>query len=80
MKTISATKARNNLYKLIDETAKASEPIYISGKRNNAVLLSEEDWRSIQETLYLLSISNMRESIIKGMKTPIEKCSDKLEW
>lgn len=80
MKTITATKARSNLYKLIDETAKASEPIYISGKRNNAVLLSEEDWRSIQETLYLLSIPNMRESIIKGMKTPIEKCSDRLEW
>lgn len=80
MKTITATKARNNLFKLIDETAKESEPIYISGKRNNAVLLSEEDWRSIQETLYLLSIPNMRESIIKGMKTPIDKCSDKLIW
>ena len=80
MKTVTATKARNNLYKLIDETAKVSEPIYISGKRNNAVLLSEEDWRAIQETLYLLSIPNMRESIIKGMKTPVDKCSDKLEW
>lgn len=80
MKTVTATQARSNLYKLIDETAKASEPIYISGKRNNAVLLSEEDWRSIQETLYLLSIPNMRESIIKGMQTPVDKCTDKPIW
>ena len=80
MRTITATKARSSLYKLIDETAKASEPIYISGKRNNAVLLSEEDWRSIEETLYLTSIPNMRESIIKGLKTPVEKCTDKLTW
>ena len=80
MKTITATKARSNLYNLIDETAKSSEPIYISGKRNNAVLLSEEDWRSIEETLYLTSIPNMRESIIKGLKTPVEKCTDKLTW
>lgn len=80
MKTITATKARSNLFKLIDETAEASEPIYISGKRNNAVLLSEADWRSIQETLYLISIPNIRESIIKGMKTPVDKCSNKLTW
>ncbi len=80
MKTITATDARSNLYKLIDETAEASEPIVISGKRNKAVLLSEEDWRAIQETLFLLSIPNMRESIISGMKTPIDKCSDKLVW
>ena len=80
MKTITATKARSNLYKLIDETAKDSEPIYISGKRNNAVLLSEDDWRAVEETLYLLSIPRMRESIIKGMKTPVDKCSDKLLW
>lgn len=80
MKTITATQARNNLYKLIDETAKASEPIHISGKRTNAVLISEEDWSSIQETLYLLSIPGMRKSIIKGMKEPLEKSSDKLKW
>ena len=80
MKTISATKARSNLYKLIDETAKASEPVYVTSKRSNAVLVSEEDWRSIQETLYLLSIPKMRESILKGMKEPVEKLPDKLEW
>jgi antitoxin YefM len=80
MKTITATKARENLYKLIDETAKESEPIHISGKRTNAVLISEEDWSSIQETLYLLSIPGMRESIIKGMKEPLSKSSSQLKW
>jgi prevent-host-death family protein len=80
MKIITATQARNNLYKLIDETAKASEPIHISGKRTNAVLLSEDDWKAIQETLYLVSIPGMRESIIKGLKTPVDKCADKLSW
>ncbi len=80
MKTLTVTQARNNLYKLIDQVAKESEPIHIAGKRTNAVLISEDDWSSIQETLYLLSIQDMRKSIIKGMKTPIDKCSDKLKW
>jgi antitoxin YefM len=80
MRTVTATHARNNLYKLIDETAKISEPIHISGKRTNAVLLSEDDWRDIEETLYLVSIPKMREKIIKGMKTPVDKCSNKLPW
>ncbi|NJD22871.1 MAG: type II toxin-antitoxin system Phd/YefM family antitoxin [Melioribacter sp.] len=80
MKTVTATNARATLYKLIDETAEASHPIYITGKRTNAVLVSEEDWRSIEETLYLISIPGMRESIIKGMKTPIKKCSSEIKW
>lgn len=80
MKTITATQARSNLYNLMDEVANASEPIYISGKRNNAVLISEADWRSIEETLYLTSIPKMKESIIKGLNTPVEECSDKLKW
>lgn len=80
MITITATKARENLYKLIDETFKINEPIQISGKRGNAFLISEEDWRAIQETLYLVSIPKMRESIMKGMETPLDKCLDKLEW
>ena len=71
---------QNNLYKLIDETAEANEPIHISGKRTNAVLLSKEDWQSIQETLFLVSIPGMRKSIIKGMKTTVEKCADKPAW
>lgn len=80
MKTIAVTKARANLYKLIDEAALNSEPIQISGKRENAVLISEKDWRAIQETLYLLSIPGMRESIREGLETPIEECTEVLEW
>ena len=80
MRTITATEARADLYNLIDEASKISEPIHISGKRKNAVLISEDDWRAIQETLYLISIPKMRESIVKGMKTPVDKCSDKLKW
>ncbi len=80
MRTISATEARNNIYKLLDMAAEENEPIQITGKRSNAVLISEDDWRAIQETLYLLSIPGMRESIIKGMKEPIEKSSSKIVW
>ncbi|OPX29103.1 MAG: antitoxin [Candidatus Omnitrophica bacterium 4484_171] len=80
MTTLTASQARSMLYKLLDKAALSHEPIQISGKRHNAVLISEDDWRSIQETLYLLSIPNMRESIRKGLKTPIKKCSKKLTW
>jgi prevent-host-death family protein len=80
IKIIKVTEARNNLYKLIDEASESHEPIHISGKRSNAVLISEEDWRSIQETLNLLSIPGMRESIIEGLQTPVEECSEEPEW
>ena len=80
MTTLSASEARAKLYKLLDEAASSHEPIQITGKRNNAVLVSEDDWRSIQETLYLLSIPDMRESIRKGLETPVEKCSKDLKW
>ena len=80
MKTITVTNARSNLYKLMDETSSEHEPIYITGKRSNAVLISEDDWRAIQETLYLLSIPGMRESIRKGMETPVDECSEEIEW
>ncbi len=80
MKTISASAARANLYKLLDDAAESHEPVQITGKRKNAVLVSEEDWRAVQETLYLLSIPKMRESIRRGMKTPIRKLSAKPGW
>ena len=80
MTTLTASEARAKLYKLLDKTAVSHEPIQITGKRHNGVLVSEDDWRSIQETLYLLSIPGMRESIRKGLKTPIKKCSKKLIW
>lgn len=80
MTTITASEARARLYRLIDEAASTHQPLRISGKRNNAVLVSEEDWESIQETLFLLSVPGMRESIREGMAAPIDECSDHLEW
>ena len=80
MTTLTASEARANIFKLIDEAASSHSPIQIKGKRASAILISEEDWRNIEETLYLLSIPKMRESIRKGMKTPISKCSRGLKW
>lgn len=80
MTTLTASQARINLYRLLDEASSAHQPILITGKRHNAVLVSEEDWRAIQETLYLLSIPDMRESIKKGMATPIKDCTEDLNW
>lgn len=80
MTTITATEARKQLYNLLDDVADSHEPIQIAGRRNSAVLLSEDDWRSVQETLYLTSIPGMRDSIRKGLKTPIEKCAAELDW
>ena len=80
MKSIPATRARSNLYKLIDEVAETNEPLQITGPRSNAVLVSEDDWRAIQETLYLLAVPGMRESIIEGMATPLDDCVDDPEW
>jgi len=79
VKTVSATSARSDLYRLIDATIEDHEPVQITGKRGNAVLLSEDDWRSMQETLYLLRVPGMRESIIEGMAEPIESCSKEIE-
>lgn len=76
----TASEARASLYRLLDEAAESHKPIRITGKRNNGVLISEEDWAAIQETLYLLSIPGMRESIKKGMKTPVSKLARDLNW
>ena len=80
MPTITASEARANLYRLIDEAAASHQPVLISGKRNKAVLIAEEDWQAVQETLFLLSVPGMRESIREGMAEPIEKSSEDLEW
>ena len=80
MTTLTATEARTKLYRLLDIISESHKPVHITGKRHSGVLISEEDWNSIQETLNLLSIPKMRESIIEGMKTPIEECSEELEW
>ena len=80
MAVLTASEARANLYRLIDQTAESHQPIVIAGKRSSAVLVSEEDWRSIQETLYLVSIPGMRESIREGLAQPFEKTSDSPVW
>jgi len=80
MPTLTATEARSKLYRLIDEAASSHEPIVITGKRGSAVLISEDDWRAIQETLFLLNIPEMRESIQQGIATPLEECSEEIEW
>lgn len=80
MRTLTITEARKIIYKLIDQATESHEPIQITGKRNNAVLVSEEDWRAIQETLYLISIPGIRESIMEGLKTSLADTSDKLKW
>lgn len=80
VKSTPATKARQNLYRLVDEVAESSEPITITGRRGNAILVSEDDWRAINETLYLLSIPGMRESIRDGMQEPLSKATKKLTW
>jgi antitoxin YefM len=80
MTTLSATEARKSLYNLVDDVASSHDPIQIVGKRHSAILISEDDWRAIQETLYLTSIPGMRESIKKGLNTPVVKCSEKPKW
>ncbi|MCE5223419.1 type II toxin-antitoxin system Phd/YefM family antitoxin [bacterium] len=74
MPIVNATKARNNFFKLIETTLTTHEPVYVTGKNGNVVMISEEDFRSIQETLYLCSIPGMKDKIMEGMQTPIEDC------
>ena len=80
MTTVNVTEARANLYKLIDDASATHEPVVITGKRGNAVLLAEGDWNAINETLYLLSVPGMRESIIEGMQENLYQTSTELEW
>ena len=80
MLTINVTEARSKLYSLINEVSSSHEPIIVTSKHGNAILISEDDWKAIQETMYLLSIPGMRESIQEGLVTPIDKCSDKVDW
>ena len=80
MTILNATEARSKLYSLIDEAAASHQPIVITGKRANAVLVSEEDWNAISETLYLLSIPGMRKSIKESMEQDLSECSKELDW
>ena len=78
--TLTASEARANLYRLMDQAAESHQPVTIVGKRNDAVLLSAEDWRNIQETLFLLSVPGMRESIKEGMAEPVDGCAAEPGW
>ncbi|MFA4945457.1 MAG: type II toxin-antitoxin system Phd/YefM family antitoxin [Lentisphaeria bacterium] len=80
MTTITATEARKQLYGLLDDIAESHEPVQIAGKRHSAVLIGEDDWRAVQETLHLTSVPGMREAILKGLRTPVEKCAKELGW
>lgn len=80
MTSITVTEARKRLYGLLDSIAESHELVRIAGKRHSGVLISEEDWRAIQETLYLTSVPGMRDSILKGLNTPVDKCAKELEW
>ena len=80
MNIVNVTEARAKLYNLIDEAASSHEPIVITGKRNNAILISEEDWNALSETLYLLSVPKMRESIKEGLAENLDDCSTELNW
>jgi PHD/YefM family antitoxin component YafN of YafNO toxin-antitoxin module len=80
MRTITATEARKSLYKLLDDVSESHEPIQITGKRSNAILIAEDDWRAVQETLYLHSVPGMKNSIVEGMNTPVDECDGELDW
>lgn len=80
MQSISISNARANLYNIVNSVEENHNPLLIIGKHNNAVLISEEDWNAIQETLYLLSIPGMKESLLKGKNTPPNECSKEIDW
>jgi PHD/YefM family antitoxin component YafN of YafNO toxin-antitoxin module len=80
MTTFTATEARKQLYTLLDDVSVSHSPIQIAGKRHSAILIAEEDWSDIQETLHLGSIQGMRASIIDGLNTPVEECQTELDW
>ena len=80
MTSITATEARKQLYGLLDDVADSHEPVQIAGKRHSAVLIAEDDWRAVQETLYLTSVPGMRASIRRGLQTPVGKCAKELDW
>ncbi len=79
-KIISVSQARANIYNIMDETAQTHEPIFITGKRNNVVMISQEDWNAIEETLYLNSIPNMASSIQESMNAPDSEFSEDIQW
>jgi antitoxin YefM len=80
MRTVTVAEARQTFEALSDQVADSHEPVLITSERNHAILIAEDDWRAINETLYLLSIPGMRESIREGLATPLDECDDEVEW
>jgi antitoxin YefM len=80
MRTLRVSEARANLYRLVEEAAQTHEPVKITGKHGNAVMIGEDDWLAVEETLYLVSVPGMRESILAGMETPVDECKPEPEW
>lgn len=80
MTVLTASAARANLYRLIDQATESHEPVLIAGKKSSAVLVSAEDWAAIQETMHLLSVPGMRESIRKATAEPLSKSARELKW
>jgi len=80
MSTINITNARKDLYRIVESVNTSHQPVHITGKNSTAVLVGEEDWKSIQETLYLLSIKGMRDSIVECMKVPVDELETQLDW
>ena len=80
MSILNATEARSKLYSLIDETTETHQPIVITGKRGNAVLVSESDWNAISETVHLLSVAGMREAIKDGLEQDVSECDKEIDW
>lgn len=82
MTTTNITNFRKNAFNYVEQTIRYNEPLNISTKEGNAVLLSEEDYSGIMETLYLVSMPGMREKIMEGMNAPLEDCVDEaaVEW
>ncbi len=80
MTTLTATQARANLFRLLDQAALSHKPIQITGRRNNGVLISEEDFQAMQETLHLLAVPGMKESLLKAKKAPLKAYSKKRPW
>jgi prevent-host-death family protein len=80
MNTVKASEAKKNLNRVLDEASESHQPVLITGRRTNAVLVAEDDWRAIQETLYLLGIPGMRESVREGLETPIDECDKDVAW
>ncbi len=76
----TASKARENLYKLVDHAGESHEPIIITGKRHNVVMMSEEDYNSIVETLHITSIKGLKEKILRAAKEPASKLKSKISW